>query len=456
MMAPGGGAGRSIRGMASGPSDKHRLERLTGALQTEFPAGPDSARVEIARAPGRVNLIGDHTDYNEGLVLPVAIELDTWIAFRRRQDGHVRVASRQSRETGSFWIDQLAPIDGTGPGGGFGTGLGRPGLGGGSVGGAFSGAGGGPGSGAGGGPASRSGGPHWTDYVAGTAWSLREAALPVRGFDGVVDSSIPLGAGLSSSAALELVSALALLGGGHVLAAPALAALAQRAERDYVGVECGIMDHFASAAGREGRALLLDCRSLDTRHVVLPWGLRVVVCDTGSPAVRNSVQRDRRAECGRAVALLSEKMPGLCSLRDLDMASLRRHRALLPDAAARRAEHVVGENERVMATVGALESGDLDQLGRLFAESHASLRDLYEVSAPALDTMVEVARAIPGVVASRMTGVGFGGCTVNLVLADAVPALKAAVSREYDRRTGLRGRVYSVAAVDGAGPLPKT
>jgi galactokinase len=407
--------------MASVPPDQHRIERLIEALETEFPAAPDSARVEMARAPGRVNLIGDHTDYNEGFVLPVAIELDTWIAFRRRQDGHVLVASRQSRETGSFWIDQLAPVDGTGLGSGSGSG---------------------------------SGSPHWTDYVAGVAWSLREAALRVRGFDGVVDSSLPLGTGFSSSAALELVSALALLGGGHVLSAPALAALAQRAERDYVGIDCGIMDHFASAAGREGRALLLDCRSLETRHVALPWGLRVVVCDTGSPRdLRNSVLRDRRAECGRAVALLSEKMPGLCSLRDLDMASFLRHRALLPDGAARRAEHVVAENARVLATVGALEAGDLDQLGRLFAESHASLRDLYEVSAPPLDTMVEVARAVPGVVASRMTGAGFGGCTVNLVLADAVPALQAAVSREYDRRTGLRGRVYPVAAVDGAGPL---
>ncbi len=407
--------------MAPAPPDQHRIERLIDALETEFPAGPDSARVEMARAPGRVNLIGDHTDYNEGFVLPVAIELDTWIAFRRRQDGHVRVASRQSHETGSFWIDQLDLADGNGSGSGSGSG---------------------------------SGGPRWTDYVAGTAWSLREAALPVRGFDGVVDSSLPLGAGLSSSAALELVSALALLGGGHVLAAPALAALAQRAERDYVGVDCGIMDHFASAAGREGRALLLDCRSLETRHVALPWGLRVVVCDTGSPRDwRNSTQHDRRVECGRVVALLSEKMPGLCSLRDLDMATLRRHRGLLPDAAARRAEHVVAENGRVLATAGALEAGDLDQLGRLFAESHASLRDLYEVSAPPLDTMVEVARAVPGVVASRMTGAGFGGCTVNLVLADAVPALQAAVSREYDRRTGLRGRVCAVAVVDGAGPL---
>jgi galactokinase len=430
---PGPAADASICSMAPAPPDQHRIERLIGALETEFPAGPDSARVEMARAPGRVNLIGDHTDYNEGFVLPVAIELDTWIAFRRRQDGHVRVASRQSRETGSFSIDQLAPIDRSGSGSGQGSGSG---------------------SGSGSGLGSGSGGPHWTDYVAGVAWSLREATLPVRGFDGVVDSSLPLGTGLSSSAALELVSALALLGGGHVLAAPALAALAQRAERDFVGVDCGIMDHFASAAGRKGCALLLDCRSLETRHVALPWGLRVVVCDTGSPRdLRNSAHRDRRAECGRVVALLSEKMPGLCSLRDLDMASLRRHRALLPDAAARRAEHVVAENGRVLATVGALETGDLDQLGRLFAESHTSLRDLYEVSAPALDTMVEVARAVPGVVASRMTGVGFGGCTVNLVLADAVPALQAAVSREYDRRTGLRGRAYSVATVDGAGPL---
>jgi galactokinase len=414
--------------MPSAPLDRHRIDRLIDALEIEFPAEPDSARVEIARAPGRVNLIGDHTDYNEGFVLPVAIELDTWIAFRRRQDGHVRVASRQSRETGSFWIDQLAPVDGSGARIGSASSLGSSS-----------------------GPGDR---PHWTAYVAGIAWSLREAALPIRGFDGAVDSSIPMSTGLSSSAALELAAAMALLGGGRVLAAPALAALAQRAEQDYVGVNCGIMDQFASAAGREGQALLLDCRSLESRQVALPWGLRVVVCDTGLPRdLRASAHRDRRADCGRVVALLSEKMPGLCSLRDLDMPSLRRHRALLPEPAARRAEHVVAENERVLATVGALEMGDLDQLGRLFAESHASLRDLYEVSAPALDTMVEVAGAVPGVVASRMTGAGFSGCTVNLVLADAVPALKAAVSGEYDRRTGLRGRVYPVEAVDGAGPV---
>src|SRR5450830_1383437 len=157
--------------MAPTPPDQHRIERLIDALETEFPAAPDSARVEMARAPGRVNLIGDHTDYNEGFVLPVAIELDTWIAFRRRQDGHVRVASRQSRETGSFWIDKLGPSDGSGSGRGSGSGSGC-----------------GSGSGSDSGSGSGSGGPHWTDYVAGVAWSLREAALPVRGFDGVVDS----------------------------------------------------------------------------------------------------------------------------------------------------------------------------------------------------------------------------------------------------------------------------
>jgi galactokinase len=396
--------------MPQSQPDRRRVELLLAALESEFPGSRGSAPVEIVRAPGRVNLIGDHTDYNEGFVLPAAIELDTWIAFRRRVDGRVNIASRQSSESGSFWIDQLAPTQGRAS--------------------------------------------NWTDYVAGTAWSLREAALPVRGLDGVVDSTVPLGSGLSSSAALELASTLALLGGGHILASRAMAALAQRAEKDYVGVNCGIMDQFASAAGRAGRALLLDCRSLDTRYVPLPYGLRVVVCDTGMPReVRTSTYNERRAECARAVALLSEKMPGLGSLRDLGITSLARYRAILPDKVARRAEHVVGENARVLASASAMETGDLDQLSRLFAESHQSLRDLYEVSAPALDTMVEVARGVPGVVAARMTGAGFGGCTVNLVLTDAVPALKAAVSREYDRRTGLRGHAYSVAVVDGAGPL---
>ncbi|MGD0407796.1 MAG: galactokinase [Candidatus Limnocylindrales bacterium] len=409
--------------MAPTKRDRERIEKLTAALEAECGPAPDSAGVEIVRAPGRVNLIGDHTEYNEGFVLPAAIGLETWLAFRRRSDGHVRMAEIDSRERCSFWIDDLAPGRGVAVAGTVTARAARPSA-------------------------------RWTDYVAGTAWSLREAAVPIRGFDGVFDSAIPIRSGLGPAAALELASALALLGGAGILAGPALAALAQRAELEYVGVNCGIADQFACAAGRQGKALLLDCRSLDTRYVALPFGLRVVVCDTGANSeLPISVYDTRRAECARAVALLAERIPGLCSLRDLDVRSLRRYRTLLPENVARRAEHVISENARVVAATAALASGDLDELGRLFVESHDSLRDRYEVSSPALDAMVEVARSVPGVVAARMTGSGYGGCTANLVLADAVPALRAAVSREYARRTGLRGRAYPVTIVDGAGSL---
>ena len=377
----------------------------------------DESGISLVRAPGRVNLMGDHTDYNDGLVLPAAIGLDRWIAVRRRRDGLVRVESLQSGERTEFWIDELD----AGPAGGI---VRTP----------------------------RTG---WGDHVAGMAWSLREAALPVRGFDGVVDSAVPRDAGLAWAAALELASARALLAGERPVAAPSLAALAQRAERDYLGVDGGIVDQFASAAGRAGRAILLDCRSLESRYVALPAGVSIVVCDTGAsadPGEHAAVFRERRAECGRAVALLAEEMPAVASLRDLDAATLLRNRHLLSETEARRAEHVVSENERVVAAVAALDAGDLDELGRLFAASHESLRTLYEVSSRALDAMVALARAVPGVVAARMTGPGFGGCTVNLVRDAAVPAFERAIVTKYPRRTGLTPRVYVVSTVDGAGP----
>ena len=406
--------------------DRGRIAKLIAALDAEYgPAtgmGGASAPVEMVRAPGAVTLIGDQTDYNEGFVLSAAVELETWIVFRRRRDGNVRVASQASSRTGSFWIDDLAPDpEGRTAGGAASSHPAPP--------------------------------PIWSDYVAATAWSMREAALPIRGFDGFVDSTIPTAIGFSPASALELASAVALLTGGGTTA-PALAALAQRAERDFLGLNSGIVDQYTSAAGREGRALLLDCRSLDARYVPLPFGLRLVVCDTGSDGeASRAAYEARRAECARAVALLAERIPGLCSMRDLDAAALRRNRAVLPHGMARRVEHVISENGRVVETAAALEAGDLDGLGRIFAASHASLRDRYQISTPALDVMVEVASATPGVVASRMTGGGLGSCTVNLVLADAVPALEAAVSRQYTRRTGLTGKVYPVAIVDGAGPI---
>ncbi len=393
-----------------------RRARLKAALEAAFPDAEDAeaGALRFVRAPGRVNLIGDHTDYNDGFVLPAAIDLDTWIAVRRRRDGLVRIASLQAGGSpGSFWADEVAPPDSSLP------------------------------------APDRS----WMDYVAGVAWSLREAGLPIGGFDGIVDSSIPPAAGLSSSAALELASALALLGPAHAdESAARLAALAQRAEREYVGVNRGIMDQLAVAAGRAGHAIMVDCRSLESRHVPIPVGVRVVVCDTGSPReLRSSAYNERRAECGKAVALLAEQEPSVSSLRDVDADMLRRYRHVLPEAVARRAEHVVAENDRVVAAAEALAAGDLEQLGKLFAASHESLRSRYEVSCDALDEMVAVASVVPGLVGARMTGGGFGGCTVNLVREGAVGELARAVAEEYPRRTGLKPRVFSVAVSDGAG-----
>ena len=413
--------------MAPTKSNQARIESFAADLDAAFGRQDDPSPLEIVRAPGRVNLIGDHMEFNEAFALPAAIDLETWLAYRRRADGVVRGGSRQSSEPGSFDIDSIrtgvpqarartsAADDAR-------TNAADP---------------------------SRTSAADWIDHVAGVAWSLREAGIGIGGFDGVVDT-LPVGGGLGSSAALELASALALLGGGRSLSPAHLASVAQRAERGYVGVDGGILDQLAGAAGRAGRALLLDCRSLEVRPVAMPFGVQVVLCDTGE---RRETPAVRRAECARAVALLAEKMPGLCSLRDLDAASLRRYRAILPESVAARAEYVVSENARVVAAAAALEAGDLDELGRLFAESHAALRDLYETSSPALDAMVDVVAGIPGVIGSRMMAAGSGVYTVNLVLSDAVPAVQAAAAREYGARTGLQGRAFQVDLVEGAGSI---
>jgi len=385
--------------------DPRRLRAALMAIEPIARDRPDLIRV--ARAPGRVNLIGEHTDYNEGFVLPVAIGLEIRIALISTDDRQVTLVLEENGERVGFDLDAIGP---------------------------------------------RRGG--CIDYVAGTAWSLAEAGIPIRGFRGILASTLPRSAGLSSSAALELVSATALLadqiGGVGRLE---LARLAQRAENAYVGVNCGLMDQFASSVGNAEGALLLDCRSLTHRSVALPLDrVALVVCDTGSPRrLESSQYNERRAQCERAVAMLAERGAPVRSLRDVDEAGLASLGDRLDPLSLRRAEHVVRENERVLATVAALEAGDLDTVGRLFAASHASLRDLFEVSSPELDALVSIAHETPGVVGARMTGAGFGGCTVNLVVREAVDALRGAVEREYPARTGLTPRVYVVEPVAGAG-----
>ena len=379
-----------------------RLARL------EAEAMGDGSTVRIVRAPGRVNLIGEHTDYNDGFVLPVAIDREIRIAFVPTPDRRVRLHA-DTGEVAELDLDVLGPRRGT-----------------------------------------------WVDYVAGTAAILAADGLPTTGFVGVLAATLPREAGLSSSAALELAAAWSLGGGAAPARAPLdMARLCQRAETEYVGVRCGLMDQFAVACGQAGAALLLDCRSLEHRAVPLPEDrLALVVCHTGSSRrLGASAYNARRAECEAAAGLAAAARPGLRSLRDLGVADLPWLAGLLPDSLFRRSRHVITENDRVLATVAALDAGDDAALGPLFAASHASLRDDYEVGSTELAALVEIATATPGVVAARMTGAGFGGCTVNLVRPDAVADLRSAIETSYPGRTGLAPTVLPVRAAAGAGVL---
>jgi galactokinase len=381
-----------------------RLVEHLARLDAGAAAAQQTAR--LVRAPGRVNLIGEHTDYNLGLVMPAAIGLETWIASLPREDGRVEITSLQEPETGSFELNDVGP-----PTGG------------------------------------------WIDYVAGVVKVLGERGVPLRGVTAVVDSEIPIGAGLSSSAALELAAAWTV---SEVAPPPldpmSLAQAAQRAENQYVGVKSGLMDQFASVHGVADKALLFDCRSLEYETVPLPAGHTLVALDTRSPHKLGASEYNlRRSQCERGVAAIARRDPSVRSLRDVTVEMLNAYTATLDDETMRRCVHVVNENERVVQAAAALRTDDLDEVGRLFAESHASLRDMYEVSSIELDALVEIATAVPGVVGARMTGAGFGGCTVNLVRDDAVDALRAAVDAQYQRRSGHEAGFYVVSAVEGAG-----
>jgi galactokinase len=379
------------------------VERLSAFVSQ--PHALPVEEVRLVRAPGRVNLIGEHTDYNLGYVLPVAIDLDAWMCSVASDDGMVRLMSVQEGPA-EFALSTPGAPTGT-----------------------------------------------WQDYVAGITRSLAQSGVEVRAVSAVVDSTVPAGAGLSSSAALELAAAWTISQSAPVpMSGTDLARAAQRAENEYVGVRSGLMDQFAAVHGIRGSALLLDCRSLEYRKVELPRGLTLVALDSRNPhRLGTSEYNVRREQCERGVAQIRATNPGVASLRDVTPEMLRTASPRLDDVVARRCEHVVHENERVMATVEALEEADLDEVGRLFAESHASLRDLFEVSSVELDALVEIAKSVRGVVGARMTGGGFGGCTVNLVHDDAVEELRSTVAREYPRRAGREAGFHVVQSADGAG-----
>jgi galactokinase len=294
---------------------------------------------------------------------------------------------------------------------------------------------------------------------------LLQSGYQLGGFEAVVDGDVPSGAGLSSSAAVEVATGTALKALFGLEVDPVrLALLSQKAENEFVGVNCGIMDQFISALGKTGHALFLDCRSLETRHVPLEASrvrdqgsragstdVQIVVADTAvKRGLVDSEYNTRRAECEEAVRLLGQRLPNVKALRDVTLEQFRQHEAELPPVVRRRARHVISENERVLASVAALSSGDLRTFGRLMDESHASLRDDYQVTVPQLDVMVDAAHTVPGVLGSRMTGAGFGGCTVSLVERDAVEEFKRRVPERYRTHTGLPPRIYVCRAVDGA------
>jgi galactokinase len=373
---------------------------------------PDTAarrdEIRIVRAPGRVNLIGEHTDYNEGFVLPAAIDLEIRIAYLPTADRRVELQRLDTGARDGFDLDTPRAKNGS-----------------------------------------------WLDYVAGTAWALTEVGLPLTGLRGVVASTLPTSAGLSSSAAIELASAWAMLDDrAATVDRFELARRCQRAENGYVGVMGGLMDQFAESCGVAGAALFLDCRSSSWRPVPLPPGLQLVVLHTGSPrSLTRSEYNVRRSQCESAVAALARIDPSIRSLRDVTPEALAAAAGRLAPVELRRARHIVTENDRVGATVAALEAGDLEAVGRLFAASHASLRDDYEVSSPELDAMVDIAVSVPGVIAARMTGAGFGGCTVNLVRPAAVDALTEAALARYPARTGLTPMILPVRVASGAGRI---
>ena len=372
-------------------------ERVIRAFRERF----DEPPAFVVRAPGRVNLIGEHTDYNDGFCLPMAIDRALWIALRPRRDGQVGVAALDVGESITFELGALSP-----------------------------------------------GEAGWGQYVTGVAWALQHNGYNLSGWEGVMSSDISIGSGLSSSAALELAVARAFAAvSGFAWQPEGMARIAQQTENQWLKLRTGIMDQLIGATGVEGQALLIDCRSLAREPVPLPSGATVVVMDTRTPrGLVNSAYNERRAECEQAAQRL-----GVAALRDVSRADLERLGDRLSPVLRRRARHVITENERTLLAAAAMRAGDTAELGRLMNASHDSLRDDYEVTSVTLDAMVASARRQKGCWGARMTGAGFGGCAIALVAEPAVEPFIAGVFQAYQQATGLTPDIFACRPAAGAG-----
>ncbi|HSB15465.1 MAG TPA: galactokinase [Bryobacteraceae bacterium] len=367
-----------------------------------------AVKPRVYRAPGRVNLIGEHTDYNLGFVLPVALDLASFTACAPNGDGCFRVFSRNLDQERSWPVQSIAEAQ----------------------------------------PAKE-----WSDYPLGVARELVRAGFPIQPYNLVIWSTVPTGSGLSSSAALEVSTALALLG-GRAMEPLELAKLCRRAENDFVGMPCGIMDQYISVFGREHSAIRIDCRNLENEVVPLPEDVEFVAVNTMvKHELGSSAYRQRVAECRQAVDVIRERLPEVASLRDVSSYVLSGFEAEMPIVPMRRALHVVTENERVEAFVRASHEGDARTMGDLFVGSHRSLQKDYEVSCEELDFLVDTALAIPGVLGARMTGGGFGGCTVNMIRPDVVELFKSAITHSYKARYGLTPEFYPCRPSAGAAEI---
>jgi galactokinase len=352
------------------------------------------------RAPGRVNLIGEHTDYNDGFVLPMAIDRAIWIAVRPRRDRSVRAHSLDFDSDVFFSLDDLNKDRG------------------------------------------------WAEYLKGVAYILQADGCRLSGWDGVIMGDVPRGSGLSSSAAVELAAARVFASiSGLKWEAAYMARVGQRAENEWVGVNCGIMDQMASAACKEGHALFLDCRSLEMQHVPLPGNTAVVVMDTSTRrGLVDSAYNERRSQCEEAARFFNVK-----ALRDVALNEFEKNKSGLSEVVMRRARHIVTENQRVLDAMQAMHAHDVVRLGGLLSASHESLRDDFEVTNEALNQIVEVAQMQPSCYGARMTGAGFGGCAVALVDTGKVQTFVNAVEKDYRSRSGLEPQIYVCKASAGAG-----